>query len=77
MAVINGLDSTETIRDAGKVDLPIADLTANAFETDQEACFVAGINNFISKLVKAKEIKKAIVKWVLATRIPKAHAKPS
>ena len=54
MAVINGLDSTETIRDAGKVDLPIADLTANAFETDQEACFVAGINDFISKPVKAK-----------------------
>ena len=54
MAVMNGLDSTETIRDAGKVDLPIVALTANAFESDQEACFVAGINDFISKPVKAK-----------------------
>jgi CheY-like chemotaxis protein len=55
MAVMNGLDSTETIRDAGKVDLLIVALTTNAFESDKEACFVAGINDFIYNQSRQKK----------------------
>ena len=71
MPVMNGLEATEAIREAGKAVLPIVAVTANAFESDQHACFEAGMNDFISKPVKAKEIQMAIAKWVVAARATK------
>ncbi len=63
MPNMNGLEATRAIRDAGYDQLPIIALTANAFESDREKCMEAGMNDFLTKPVKHKEIRNALVKW--------------
>ncbi len=58
MPVMDGLEATRRIRametDASKV--PIVAMTANAMESDRERCLEAGMNDYISKPIKAQEL---------------------
>jgi signal transduction histidine kinase/CheY-like chemotaxis protein/HPt (histidine-containing phosphotransfer) domain-containing protein len=68
MPVMDGLTATRTLRAEG-MTLPVVGLTANAFESDREACFAAGMNGFASKPVtRAKLIE--VIGAAMAGRTP-------
>lgn len=55
MPVLDGLAATRRIRAAGD-RTPIIGLTANAFESDRQACFEAGMDGFVAKPVTLNKL---------------------
>ena len=64
MPEMDGLQATRAIRARGGAlaDLPIVAFTANVFADDIAACREAGMNGFVAKPVRKKEIVAAIVR---------------
>jgi CheY-like chemotaxis protein len=58
MPVMDGLEATRRIRALGTAaaKVPIVAMTANAMESDRERCLEAGMNEYISKPIKAQEL---------------------
>lgn len=69
MPRMNGLEATAAIRALGgwRSDVPIIAMTANAFESDREACLAAGMNDFVAKPINVPDLVAAI-RRVLADR---------
>jgi two-component system sensor histidine kinase/response regulator len=67
MPELDGFAATEAIRAVGghASKLPIVALTANAFQSDIDQCFAAGMNDFISKPVRAEQLQRVLVQWVI------------
>ncbi len=65
MPVLDGLATTRTLRERGK-GIPIVGLTANAFVSDRDACFSAGMNGFLSKPVTKSKLAAALAPWLKA-----------
>jgi len=63
MPVMDGYSATQALR-AKKIDTPIIALTANAMQADKEACFAAGMNDFIAKPFKFLDLKAKIAYWL-------------
>ena len=65
MPELDGLEATRRIRAANNVmaKIPIIAFTANAMSSDEEACFEAGMNDFLPKPVTLAEMKLALAKW--------------
>ena len=64
MPEMDGLTATRTIRADGSIaHLPIIAMTANAMEADRQACTDAGMDDFISKPFKPKELLRLLQKW--------------
>jgi len=73
MPEMDGLEATRTIRDherrgelpggAGR-RLPIVGLTANAAKGDQDRCFEAGMDHYLSKPVEPAQLLMAINSWL-------------
>ncbi len=65
MPVMDGLVATSKIKSSiDKVKLPkIVGLTANATVEDKEACFAAGMDDYIAKPAKIKDIEAVIHKY--------------
>lgn len=63
MPVMDGLEATRQIK-AAKPELPIIALTANAFDSDRQAAFEAGCDNFMAKPVSAEMCLKMIAEYV-------------
>ncbi len=65
MPVMNGPDATRAIRQLpGYEAVPIIAMTANAFESDRQACFKAGMNDFLSKPVTPQTLHAMLDKWL-------------
>ena len=65
MPNMDGLEATRKIRalnEHGKT-IPIIALTANAFDDDRNACFDAGMNDFMTKPVSAEELQQMAQTW--------------
>jgi CheY-like chemotaxis protein len=61
MPVMDGLEATRRIRARFKSSQPyIVAMTANAMKEDREMCLDAGMDDYLSKPIKAEEIKSAI-----------------
>ena len=63
MPIINGYTATRMIRAAensSKKNIPIIALSANAFATDIENCFVNGMNKHIAKPINIDTVYEAL-----------------
>jgi CheY-like chemotaxis protein len=65
MPVMDGLEATRAIRDAGlsAEALPILALTANAYADDVAACLAAGMQAHIAKPVQLADLGIVIRRW--------------
>jgi len=66
MPVMDGLTATKVIRErkAEWGEPVIIAMTANAFSADRDACFEAGMNDFLSKPVRIEDLKGKLIKWI-------------
>jgi PAS domain S-box-containing protein len=64
MPVMDGLRATRLIRSDLRLQIPIIALTANAIKGENEICFAAGMNDYVSKPFKEEDLVGVIVKWL-------------
>jgi PAS domain S-box-containing protein len=68
MPVMDGIEATRHIRDPHSAvlnhDIPIIALTANAMQSDREACHAAGMNGFLAKPIRKAELTEALNRWL-------------
>jgi signal transduction histidine kinase/DNA-binding response OmpR family regulator len=62
MPEMNGYDATAEIRSAGLKTIIIA-MTANAFEEDKKRCLDVGMNDYLSKPMRKRELLAQLRKW--------------
>jgi response regulator RpfG family c-di-GMP phosphodiesterase len=63
MPNMNGYEATKAIRKEG-LKTPIIALTAYAMKGDDEKCFAAGCNEYISKPIEHKKLLQALTKYL-------------
>jgi CheY-like chemotaxis protein len=68
MPLLDGLAATAQIRaweaEFGKFHLPIVALTANAFEDDRQACFLAGMDDFLAKPLDISQLEVMLQRYL-------------
>ncbi|PWQ95596.1 response regulator [Leucothrix pacifica] len=62
MPVMDGFEATRKIRQSGST-IPIVALTANAQNTDRDACLEAGMNDFLSKPFDPRKLYQLISQY--------------
>lgn len=66
MPRMDGLTATMAIRGKLKMtEIPIIAMTANAMKGDKEMCINAGMNDYLSKPIKPKELFEILEKWLI------------
>lgn len=65
MPEMDGLEATQAIRalDGEEARIPIVALTANAMGSEERKCFVAGMDDFLSKPFEPDDLTGMIDKW--------------
>jgi signal transduction histidine kinase/DNA-binding response OmpR family regulator len=66
MPTMDGFEATRLIRaaeDAGHHQLIVA-LTANAMESDRQACLVAGMDDYLAKPFTADQLRETLARWL-------------
>lgn len=63
MPVMDGLEATQTIRSWGQPQPVIIALTANAFDTDREACLSAGMDEFLTKPINRNQLLEVLARY--------------
>jgi signal transduction histidine kinase/DNA-binding response OmpR family regulator/HPt (histidine-containing phosphotransfer) domain-containing protein len=63
MPVLNGYEATKQIRDRA-VTVPIIAATANAIKGEQEKCLAVGMNGFLSKPFRKKDVVASLQQWL-------------
>jgi len=70
MPEVDGFEATRLILDSElarcAVHVPIAAVTANAMQGDQDKCLAAGMDDYISKPFKLDQIRRLLERWVPA-----------
>ena len=66
MPVMDGPEATRQIRALGgdHQTIPIVALTANAMQSDQDICFAAGMNDFLSKPLERQKLAACLERWL-------------
>jgi signal transduction histidine kinase/CheY-like chemotaxis protein len=65
MPELDGFGAARAIRELGDAyrELPIVALTANVLPADRQACFDAGMNDFLAKPVRLPVLRQAVQRW--------------
>ena len=69
MPVMDGLEAATRIRlleTTRGVHVPVLAMTANAMLEDRERCLAAGMDDFIGKPVRSKDLEQLLERWVVA-----------
>ncbi|MBF0204354.1 MAG: response regulator, partial [Desulfamplus sp.] len=70
MPIMDGFETTRRIRNSPvHADTIIIAMTANAMKGDMEKCLDAGMNDYIAKPIRPKELFKTISKYLLNTKL--------
>jgi len=70
MPEMDGVEATKAVRQLALEKQPrIVALTANAFDTDREKCFAAGMDGFISKPFRLEDLRREICDTCLRRRV--------
>jgi len=66
MPEMGGVEATHSIRSFGGPNAltPIIALTANAMESDHEACRAAGMNDYMTKPINREALIECIARWI-------------
>lgn len=65
MPIMDGIEATKTIRNLPEIIQPtIWAMTANASETDRQACLAAGMDAFLTKPIKIEVLRESFTKWL-------------
>ncbi len=76
MPGLDGLEATRRLRAAGH-EGPIVGLTANAFESDRQACLDAGMDDFLTKPVSGERLAGVLSRWLPGARPPAPPPEPT
>jgi PAS domain S-box-containing protein len=68
MPVMDGFEATAQIRRKGGRRVPIIALTANAMDGERERCLEAGMDDYLSKPVRAEELIRKLQQWAGSNR---------
>lgn len=75
MPILDGYQATHLIRHHAPFSnlpdvkaIPIIAMTASAIQGDQEKCRQAGMDDYLAKPVKGKNLEKMLVKWALEAK---------
>jgi PAS domain S-box-containing protein len=70
MPVMDGITATKKIRSSGfsYADIPVIALTAHAVKAETDKCLSAGMNDFLTKPFKEKDLLATIQKWYKNSR---------
>jgi CheY-like chemotaxis protein len=66
MPNMDGFEATKAIREGERSSgehLPIVAMTASAFREDREACLAAGMDDYLAKPVRLRELRRMIKRW--------------
>jgi CheY-like chemotaxis protein/HPt (histidine-containing phosphotransfer) domain-containing protein len=69
MPVLNGFDATSKIREVEAASgrngrTPIIALTASALKGDEEKCLSAGMDGYLSKPIRRRQLIQAVDRWI-------------
>ena len=66
----DGIEATKQIRQLAplQANVPIVALTANAMDSDRQACLDAGMDDFLTKPMRVDDLRTCLEHW-----LPKAH----
>ena len=68
MPVMDGTEAARAIREFERDEMrravPIVALTGESTESEREACFAAGMNDFLSKPINVETLKAVLQKWM-------------
>ena len=65
MPVMDGVTATRTLRGMPEFnELPIIAMTANAMQSDREACRAAGMNDHVAKPIEPRDLFACLLRWV-------------
>ncbi len=69
MPELNGYDATAELRrrEGDSAHMPVIALTANALRSDRAKCLDSGMDDYISKPVKAAELDRVLARWAPRT----------
>ncbi|MCX4245426.1 hybrid sensor histidine kinase/response regulator [Paraliomyxa miuraensis] len=75
MPVLDGLQATQRIRARGELRQPyIAAVTANATVRDRETCLAAGMDDYVSKPFRPRDLRQVLERYAASARRTAAHS---
>ena len=75
MPVMDGLTATRLLRAQTRfAELPVIAMTANAMESDRQACLQAGMNDHLSKPIEPDQLFAMLLRWLRPAAVVPASA---